>query len=278
MPLPENYSPWELLQSVMMRVQNRRVRDSFTDLGGDDWDPDITTSRGALRQACTIDDNDTSVMVVLRLLLFYFLVENGERFKTPVYGIPITAFQASRKFKPQVTLFFQEDHQDIEPGYSPVTGEISFRLMNEESNTITVTKLKAIALKVKTQFMAGNGFVWKKGKVMCSYTDKEKGYQLVIYCRTETEGKRVIEQVLDLQSHAPQWKKLNKRNNDDPSSAYPTIPGNMTVLGKVQKEPRILPIADVRFQYAIANIWGRPQPVYLADNSGIFPTAYEKSY
>ena len=278
MPLPENYSPWELLQSVVTRIQNRRVRDSFNDLGGDDWEPDISSSRGALRQACTIADVDTAPMVLIRLLLFYFLVENAERFKTPVYGIPITAFQASRKFKPQVVLFFQEDHQDVEPGYSPVTGEISFRIMNEESSTITQTKLKTIAQKIKTLFMTGSGFIWKKGKVMCSYTDKEKGYQMVLYCRNKTEGRRVIEQVLDIQGHTPKWSKMNVRENEEPATAYPTIPANINVMGQTQKEPRSLPIADVRFQYAISHIWGRRNPVYLADNAGIFRTAYEKSY
>lgn len=54
--LPNNFSEWEHLQSVLIRAQNKFVREEFKDLGGDDWIPDINTPRGSLRQACTHKD------------------------------------------------------------------------------------------------------------------------------------------------------------------------------------------------------------------------------
>lgn len=54
----------------------------------------------------------------------------------PVYGIPVTAFQETWKFVPQIKLMLSEDLADVEEGYTPCYGEISVRLIGEISETL----------------------------------------------------------------------------------------------------------------------------------------------
>lgn len=276
MPLPTNFDDWEHFQSVLIRTQNRVVREEFRDVGDDDWDPDIATPRGSLRVACTLKDNDSTLFVILRLFLYYFVLRKARDLVHPVYGSLIEGEGTGRKYKPQITLFFQEDLQDIETGYAPVTGEISFRLMNQASDNLTESELKEYARKIKTAFTTGEGFVWKKGKELSSYTDWDKGYQLQLLVRNKAEGRRIVEQVLDIQGHSPQWEKFNHQENENPSDAYPTVPGNEFILGKSRKKPRKRPIADVRFQYAILKTFGLPNPICLVDRSGVFLNPIER--
>ena len=276
MTLPTDFNDWEHFQSVLIRTQNRIVREEFNDVGADDWVPDISTSRGSLRVACTLKDNDTAVMTELRLFLYYYVLRKARDLVHPVYGSVIEGDGSRRKFKPQITLFFQEDFTDVELGYSPITGEISFRLMTETSQSLTESELRTYATKIKTLFTTGNGFVWQKGKEFCSYTDWEKGYQLQLLVRSKTEGRRIVEQVLDIQSHTPDWDKFNHQQNEAPSSAYPTNPGNQSILGRSRKKARKRPIADVRFQYALIKLDGLPNPIPLVDRSGIFLNPLER--
>lgn len=270
MPLPDNFSPWEHLQSTLIFTYNREVFQEFRDINSGAEEDDINTPRASLRTACMIRDDDSAVMCAIRMMLFYFSLRKAQDLQTPIYGIPTPSFQEARKFKPQVQLSFQEDHRDIEPGYTPVTGEISFRLMSESSQTLTESEARVIANKVKTLFGGQSAFVWRKGKVMCSYTDRAKGYQLQLLCRDKSEGKRVIEQVLDIQNHSPDWKFLNVSENENAVGRYPTIPPRETVLGRSRRMPRSRPIADVRFQYAVMHVHGISNPVVLYDRSRIF--------
>ena len=273
MALPSDFSPWEHLQNVVRLVHNRIVKEEFADLGDDSWDEDISVPRGSLRVACTMLDNDTAEMTLIRMMLFYLSLRKAQDMQAPIVGIPLLSFQETRKYKPQIMLYFQEDWQDVDHNYQPVTGEISFRLMNQETTSITNAEVTNWANKVKTNFGTGTGFVWKKGKEFTSYTDKEKGYQLQLLVRDLAEGKKVVEQVLDLQGHTPDWSKLNHLKNEAETIAFPTIPGNQTILGKSYKKPRKRPIADVRFQYAALNLHGFPKPIILYDKTGYYTKA-----
>lgn len=265
MGLPEGFSEWEHLQDMVRLEHNKMARKFFSDTNDDS----VGTPREKLKHACIIKDNDTGVMTFMRLWLFEVNVRHTQSIQAPIYGIPVTAFKEQRKYKPQIKLYFQEDYDDVETGYAPITGEITFRLMDEEYNTISKTFIESLANKVKTSFAAPS-FVWKKGKELYCYAEWKKGYQLQLLCRDETEAKRVIEQVLDIQSHSPNWKHLTKSEAAQPATKYPTIPGNVTVLGKSRRLPRQRPIADVRFIYATLHIHELPNPVVLIDRSGLY--------
>ncbi len=180
-------------------------------------------------------------------------------------------YQVNRRHKPQVTLFFLEDADRIEPGYRQVEGRISFRIMDETVETMTQAKATQLANRVKTAMGTGGGFVWKKGKAMATYADWDKGYQLQLFTPNKVEAKRLIEQILDIQQHTPNWNYLNYEENDDPNDAYPTIPPTQIILGKSRRLARRRPRADVRFQYAVLTLAGLPNPIALYDRSGRYP-------
>jgi len=268
MAVPDNFSPVEHLQDTFRRTLNPEVREWFRDVGPADWDPDINTPRGSLRHACTHADSDPITVTLLRHFLFDFIVR--QRFKQPVYGIPISSFQEQRKFRPQILLYFVEDASDVDPEFEPVSGEISFRLMNHSSDTITEAIATTYATRIRSAFATAGGFVWRKGKRMCTYTDWGKGYQLQLLCRDVAEGRRVIEQILDIQTDTPDWSKMNASENEAPSEAYPTLPPLERVYGKSRRAPRRRPIADVRFQYAVLHVHGLNAPICLCDRSGVW--------
>ena len=271
MPIPPEFSEVEHLQGVIRKWMNREIRQFFSDLGGDEWDPDLTTPRGALRWACEHKDADSLGMTQLRWQLFERI--RLQRFQVPYYGIPVTSFQEQRKFRPQIQLYFQEDLEDTTEDYAPVTGSISFRLMDHTEATLNPTVAQTLANRIESRFSDGGGYVWRKGKVMCSYTDWGKGYQLQLLCRTENDARMLIDRVLHIQSDSPDWSKLNITENQEPASAYPTVPERDMIYGKSRRRPRKRPIADVRFQYAVLNIHGLVNPVPLVDRSGIWPSA-----
>lgn len=270
MPLPVEFSPAEHLQDLSRRTINQEVREWFSELGDENWDPDITTPRGSLRVACTHQENDTIHITLLRTLLFYMVCKKAADLQTPVYGIPVGTYQELRKFKPQILLYFLEDPADVDEDFAPVTGEISFRIMSETEESLSMSEVNSLANRIRTNFAAGSGFKWRKGKVQASYTDPARGYGLRLFCRDETEARQVIDKVLNCQNHSPDWKYLNISKNEEPVNAYPTLPDRKMLLGKTRRLPRKRPIADVRFQYALLHLWGMPNPVVLVDRSGRF--------
>lgn len=266
MPLPE-----ETLQSVIRRWQNRELREYFSDFGVDEsWDPDLTTPRGQLAAVLRHEDEDPYLVTLLKCWFFEHI--RGQAYRVPYYGIPVSSFQESRKFQPQIKLFFREDLEDVEPGYPPVEGEITFRLMG--LSDITKAQAETYATRVKLAFGAGGtGYIWRKGKDMATYTDWAKGYQLQILTRSDAEAREVIAKVLDVQNDAPNWAKLNYSENAEPMTAYPTIPPQDTIYGELRRTPRRRPVADVRFQYALLHIHGVAAPIVLYDRSYTYAAA-----
>lgn len=276
MALPEPFSDIEHLQLTIRRYLNKQIREDFRDLfgNGDTWEPEVGTTRGAMLRALLHEDSDPIAVTSARMMLYYFTFGKARDLQTPIYGIPTTFYQQeSFVHIPQITLHFKEDLEDVEPGYEPVAGEIAFRISGETHKTITEAKLKTLATRVKTNFGANGGFVWRKGKVRCNYSDKTKPYFLQILSRDVTQGKRVIEQVLDIQTDTPNWKYLNVSENQESSQAYPTLPPKETILGKSKRLPRKRPIADVRFTKAECHIYGLPKPKILYDRTKLYSDA-----
>ncbi len=271
MPLPDEFSPAEHLQDLTKTYINRQVREFFRDLGGEDWDPDITTTRGSLRYGCTHQEADSLAMTLLRWNLFNHV--RFLKFQQPFYGVPVAGFQESRRFKPQISLYFQEDPGDVEPGYAPVSGQITCRIMGHSSTSLTPTVAQTLANRINTEFATGGGYLWRKGRVMVTYTDREKGYKLQLLCRTEGDGVQLINKVLDIQNDIFDPSKMNVSENQNPTAAFPVIPDLELVYGQSRRLPRKRPIADVRFQFAVLNIHGLQNPQPLVDRSGIWPNA-----
>lgn len=267
--------PWEQLQDVLQWTHNRRVVEEFRDTTPNDeeWEANLNTPRARLRWAATIKEDDSAILVLTRLWLFYVIMGRASAMQVPIYGIPVPGFNEARKYQPQIQLYFLEDYQDVAEHYSPVSAQITFRLMNQTNETLSEAELNAYALRIRTAFATGNGFVWRKGKVMASYTDRRKGYQLQLLVRTEAEARRLIEQVLDIQQHTPDWSNLNISQNQNEGGRYPVIPPTEFILGRSRRMPRSRPIADVRFQHAVLHLYGLPNPVVLVDRSRTYRDA-----
>lgn len=237
-------------------------------------DPDISDKRKAIRDLCLIGNKDSRGTAESKMRYFREQVQKIH-LKPEIYGLPTTAFQAERKFKPQVELSFLEDSDfvagttpnDDQHKYRRKCARITFRIMGEEADTISNAKLTAIANKIKATFMIGKGFVWHKGRLMCSYADWDKGYQLQLACKDKTEGKRVVEAVLGVQGHTPDWKRFTTNENEESAARYPASPGKKSILGESEPQPQERPVVEVRFRYAVAHIHGRRKPVALCDRS-----------
>ncbi len=250
-----------------MTTHNRLVREKFSDVGPADWSPSITTPRGSLRHACTIQATDSVLVANTRMSLFYDLLGQGAD-DEPWMGLPMHEVQERMSGRPMITLVFYELPQDVAEGFRPVTGEIAFRLMDETSTSLTEAKLRAIAQKIKSTFGTAGGYRWRKGKALASYHDSSLGYRLQIRCRNATDARSLISDLLSLQNHSPDWAKMNFKENQDESKAFPTVPGLEVILGQTIRKPRLRPIAEVRFRYAWALLPGREKPVSLIDLTG----------
>lgn len=186
-----------------------------------------------------------------------------------VYGVPASEYQAEVKFKPHVSLWFKQDEIEVKAGESRSKGEISFRLMTETSKSLTPEKIQTLAQKIKNKFGGSTPFTWAKGKTYYTYYDKEKGYQFKILTNGEPEARRIIESVLDIQGHSPQWEKLGLSGKVQPDQAFPAIPDKEVILGKSRTLPRRRPVTTVKFRRASLIIWGLTKPIHLVSESNL---------
>lgn len=265
MTLPENFDSWEHLQSTILKIHNKLVRENFSD---QDDNFDVNVPRSSLKLASLMNDNETSSMLLTRMLFFLFYVGYAYDNLEPYYGIPVAELQSNVKFKPQLTFYFREDLGDaFENDQRPIRARISKRL-NETSGTITKTKLINLANKIKTGLCSGGGYKFKRGKELYTYKDEEKGYNFQLYTWSKLEAKEVINKIMDIFTDTPDWKQLFHHISEEPSSAFPTVAGTLNILGETEKLPAKRRIGHVRFQRCDCRIWGKTKPVTLVDRTG----------
>lgn len=270
MALPEPFSDIEHLQLTIRRYLNKQIREDFRDLfgDGDAWEPEVGTTRGAMLRALLHEDSDPITVTVTRMMLYYFTYGKAQMMQTPVYGIPVDSYDTDFLYKPQIHLYFAQSVRDVEENENIVKGELRFRLINETSTTISNTEVDRYAQRISNNFAKPTKFIWQKGKHRFTYTDMSKGYQLKLNVISETEGKRVVEQILDIQQHTPDWKYAKYIETLKPTERYPDAPSTQTILGKSRRKPRRRPREDVRFVRASLLISGLPSPITLVDTTG----------
>ncbi|MDM9582315.1 hypothetical protein [Nostoc sp. GT001] len=263
MALPENLGSFEHLQNVYRQQFNRQVSEYFKDLG-DTWEPEINTSRGSLRTACTMTDEDSAPVMAMRHKLLYDVLGYGRSNLAVLYGrnesqdIPVTGH-------PKVWFYFSQDAASVAEGTSKLDAECSFRLMDETQSTITESKARTLATEIKNLFVvAKEGIILTKGKNQYLYFHKEKGYRLRVYGNTEADAVDVIKKLLQLTNTTYDQERLTiavpKRSNT-------SAPETQIVYGQSTKKKRFRPTANVRFRYAYLEIPGRANPVFLVDTT-----------
>lgn len=256
MPLPEGFSEFEHLQDLIRIEHNKAVRKYFKNQNDDD----ISTPKASLKHACLIKDEDTAAMVQMRQWLFEITIGHAQSLQTPIYGIPVQEHQRNVKFKPQIKLYFKERlTSDNTNRTSPATAEITFRLMDETSASMTRAKAEILALKIKNEF-ADPIFVWEKGWYKYTYLDTENGYDLRLFVKTKLEGIRIAKQILKIQGHI---FNDNYGNYTDHERTYPLNPGTQIIYGQSVQKPVERPRVDVRFKYAQLFLHGRITTINL---------------
>ncbi len=270
MVLPTNFDDTEHLQAVIRRYLNSQIKKDFADLNdaNGNWEPGIGTSRSSMRKALTHEDTDSLIATGVRMTLYYFTYGKARQMQPGVFGVVVEQFDKSRKYRPQVTLGFQQKVSNINGAYQPEESEISFRLMNKTSATITQANITTLINKIKAEFGGATPYKWEKGKKLYYYVDQELGYQFQLLCKTELQAKDIINKVMDIQSHTPDFKKLKLNTATDEAATYPNTPGNISILGETLKLPRARPELDVYFRWATLVIQYRKKPLVLMDTVG----------
>lgn len=264
MPDPRG-KDWNHLKSWMMQstTYNGEVREYFSDVKEDD---DFKTlPRAATRKACLIDSSDSALIALHKRLNFYFTVLKLHRREFSGGGGDSRPEGVRRKTRPKITLYFEAERDSL--NRDPVTGEIGFRIMNETSETYSRSQANALATRIKSLFGGPNPYKWHKGKTYYTYTEWERGYQFQVLANSKDEAKTLINKVMDLQLHSPNWSYLNTVTNEEPSESFPANPGKVTILGESVFEPVLRPVVNVVFQYATLTLWPH-KPVTLYDATG----------
>lgn len=263
-------SNWKNLKSFLRKSYNKEVNEWFRDV--DDPLPDNSTGRKQAKRACLILPKESQNMALIKTLNFRYNVQQVHTWSNS-YGLPIEGYQEAVTFRPQVHLFFRQDMQAVPAGRRSVEGQIGFRLMDETPATMTEAKAKALALKIKQEFTPNNGYIWKKGKKKYTYFDRSLGLDLRILSISDTEGKQLINRVLDIlgsefiddyfQEIIPQKDSMNNPQ------------GTNLVYGKQRKKQRWRPTANLRFRYATLTIHGMQNRIVLVDRTKTFFNAIE---
>lgn len=262
MPLPPDFDEWENLQDIIRLEHNKAVRAYFKNQPDDD----VSNPKPRLKHSCLMKDSDTSTMTLMRMWLFEVTVGRLESVQRPVYGVPVPELQSDRTFKPQVKLYFLEPYNFAThgDGTPQAEGEITFRLMDKTSATITRTDAELLAKKIKSEF-ATPLFTWNKGKFKCTYSDKSRGYELKLLVTSKSEGERITRSVLSIQGDPFDRDYIQYIDND---RAYSTTPGTHRVYGRTVKKFVRRRTVDVKFRFAQLLIWGKQNPVNLVAASG----------
>lgn len=237
---------------------------------------DDTPGRITLRDSLLVGAKDSRSTAMFKIQYFRDQVQKVHA-KPSVIGVRKEDFddKVPFKYKPIVTLYFQQDRSAVADNYAPVTAEISFRLMNETSESLSKANLETLARKIKNELALGQGFTFNKGKINANYIDSEYGYRLQLYVINKTEGEMVVKKILGLQDHTYQDDKFTLGS---PERNSLNNPGNIVIVGETHKKPRWRPTATVRFQWAYISIHSKPDPIYLVDRTMSRPASLELVY
>lgn len=253
---------WTFVRSWLRRVYNKRVHEYFKDLAQDE-DPDITTGRSASKAACLIGANDSQNIALIKMNNFNFLVQTRD--VVPMYAIPCSDYHDTVEFKPQVTLvFFERELDAVNNDRDPLSGEISFRVMNETGESLSQTEVDRLAREIKNSFGLPTPYRYKKGPIKMSYIDQSMGYRFILFLDDRNDAKEIITKVMALRGNTPNWKKLKHSNYEEEPDATPE---RLRILGKTYKKPTRGKRTYVYFRRAELKIWGLPEDIMLVNSA-----------
>lgn len=251
----------ERFQDFCRKFINRKVREHFSDLGAEDWEPDFNVSRHFTRWVCTHLDTDPMMLTLGRLLVYFFKVQG--LLDEPIYAMPCTQLYRSVQTLPQIIINFQESATDARQNNRsryPLTAQHYVRIAQYFETEADVERL---ARKVREIF-ATPVFHFNKGRIKYTYTDRTRGLLYIVACPNETEAKSVIEKLLALIDVVPDWELLT----DSHSRKNFATTERIRVNGKTYKKPQRRPLGKVHFISAELHVDGLPGNIHLIDLGG----------
>lgn len=216
-------------------------------------------------------DKKSLKVAITQIMGIYQLLENLEVESDSVNE----NFDFGRRYHPLISLHFIEKstfrpgtNQPKGQGQNRTKGRLTFRLMDETTETISEANLKALGIKIKEVFGGQTPYIWSKGKELYCYADWARGYQMQILARSQAQAEQLVTKILSLQNHAPIWKYLSKSENTRQAERYPATKQIKTIMGKQETLPLQRPNVEVNFIYAKARITPLLKPILIYDATG----------
>ncbi|MEH2278126.1 MAG: hypothetical protein V7K40_25915 [Nostoc sp.] len=229
--------------------------------------------RETVKNLCLVQPND-SILIAQQRIRFFREEVQKTHLKPIIIGQPKIDLDADVKYHPEISVTFQQSLISLPKGKYPKTARISWRLMEETSESFTFTKMDAVATLVFQNFFQNNRFSFNKGKFISWYISPLDGLNLQIYCLDETEAERVAKYVV--QAIGKTWQdKIFKITK--PKRSNEIIYEPITILGKQKDAPVWRPNITVNAYKASINVWGAGNQEYdligRLRNGQFFPIA-----
>ena len=253
----------EFLQSFVRKYINKVVREHFKDIDvEEDSSLSTGTARKAIKRICLHKDKDSLTLTVARLLIWW--VEAKGLLEDVFYAIPTSTFHESVVFKPQIVIEWRESKKDAQSNNRyPTKARYSIRWRGDYS---TRNDIDQIRTKINNIFNKPNPHFFTKGKEKYSYKDKAKGYEFIVSAKDETEAKKVINSLLEIQDDNPLNEDyLTKSTVQGTTNTTETVKVN----GETFKLPKRRPIGKVTFNRAEFKVHGMTNDILLTDRTGV---------
>jgi hypothetical protein len=142
----------------------------------------------------------------------------------------------------------------------------SLKLIKHNAATYDDAKIAELARLIRTKF---NTMTLLLGKKSYSYCNPRQGVKLKqMYLKDESEARKLVEQILDINGESPDWTLLREHSSVVPDIAYSETPGRTIVAGTTVKLPQRRPYGTVNFSYALVKFPGVPFFQILCKKSG----------
>jgi hypothetical protein len=252
----------EIVQSFIRKYINKAIKEHFKDIPGEDENSlSKAAPRSAIKLVCLHKDTDPITLTAIRLLIWW--VEARGLMDEYIYGIPVSQFQETVQYLPQIKLFWREKTKAAELNNRyPARARYTIRFKGSYQSKADI---KSLATKINNIFNKPSVHNFTKGREKYSYRDKEKGYEFIITAQNELEAKKVINALLEIQDDNPLKDEYLTKSTTERNWTERT---RKTVAGETILSPKQRPIADVYFTHAEFSIHGMARDIRLVNNLG----------
>lgn len=150
--------------------------------------------------------------------------------------------------------------------------ERSFRLVKPEYSPqiLDYPKVRAIAEKIYSLF---NNLTFTTGITVYTYNNPDQGFNRAWGCyASQTDARKVIENLLDIQGFSPEWKCLTESRVVEPGDRFQEPPEKQIQGGYNVRLERERPTALLRFDTAWLKYPKVREEILLANEYGVVVT------